>query len=90
MDDYRATEFVKGLEASKVCLAKYYSVPENTIADIDKALDEFLKKNNRREVFNRIIKMADTKTYGANPDPCYDFFPPVVCVGEEKCEHWTR
>lgn len=89
MDSYRATEFVKGLEQSKECVAKYYSTPGNAKNAIDKALEKFFEKTDRRKAYER-IKDKFGSQYGADPKPCHHFFPPVVCGGDEKCESWTR
>lgn len=89
MDSYRATEFLRGLEASKECVAKYYSIPSNAKSDIDKALEKFFEKVDRKIAFNRIKNKFDS-TFGASLNFCHIFFPPVLCGGEEKCESWTR
>jgi hypothetical protein len=88
IDGYRAAEFVKGLEQSKVCVAKYYS-SSNARRDIDEALEKFLEIKERRIAFMRIKDRVDS-AFHVDPRPCHDFFPPVICGGEEKCESWTR
>lgn len=89
LDDYKATEFVKGLEASKVCVAKYYSVPASAKNDIDKALDKFFEKGERKLAYER-IRSKYNNSFDIKLEPCHQFFPPVICGGEEKCVSWTR
>lgn len=89
MDEYRSTEFLKGLEASKACVAKYYSIPESAKNDIDVALTKFLEKSERKIAFDK-INSKFIKKYAGNVKPCYDFYPPSICGEEEKCEFWKR
>lgn len=89
MDNYRATGLVRGLEASKSCVASYYSISIYAKRDIDKALEKFFEIGDRQMVFNRIKNKFST-SYSTYPEPCHSFFPPVICGGEEKCESWTR
>ena len=89
MDSYRATELVKGLEASKACVSKYYSANKNAKNEIDKALAKYFERGDRRAAFLRIKNKFDSKN-GGSFDSCHNFFPPVICGGKEKWENWTR